>query len=78
MTQIDLDTLLEAYLSAGRALDRGMQRSLGATAAEWQAEDNARAQLRAARQAYAGVIREKIRTSATYQRRVSAGVFANR
>jgi hypothetical protein len=77
MTQKDLDTLLEAYLAAGRALDRGMRRIQGATAAEWQAEDKARAQLRAARQAYAGVIREKIEKSATHQRRVSAGVFAD-
>jgi hypothetical protein len=72
MTQIDVDTLVEAYLAAGRALDMGMRRSSGATAAEWQAEDDARTTLRAARRAYLAVIRETIEQTAAYQRRVFA------
>jgi hypothetical protein len=73
MTQIDVDALLEAYLAAGRAVDIGMRRPRGATAAEWQVEDDARIKLRAARQAHAGAIRENITTSAAYHRRVVRG-----
>ena len=73
MSQINVDALLEAYLAAGRALDTGMRRPRGATAAEWQAEDDARIKLRAARHAYGGAIRERIEISAAYHRRVLAG-----
>ena len=71
MTQVDIDPLLKAYHAAGRALDRGMRRAQGATAAEWHAEEGARSQLRAARRAYVDAIRDAIKESEDYQRRVS-------
>jgi hypothetical protein len=72
MAQADLDALLQAYEAAGRALDRGMRRRGGATDAEWQAEEDARIQLRAARRAYIGGIREMINESAANRRRADA------
>ena len=69
----EIETLIRAYHVAGRALDRGMRRAGGATAAEWQAEDDARIVLRGARRAYADTIRETIMDSAAYQMRTLAG-----
>ena len=69
----EIATLLDAYHVAGRALDRGMRRVEGATAAEWQAEDDARIVLSSARRAHVAAIRETIRESAAYQRRTAAG-----
>ena len=71
MTQVDIDTLLQAYHAAGRALDKGMRRAQGATAAEWQAEEDARTKLRAGCRAYVNAIRATIKESQDYQQRVS-------
>ena len=72
MKGIEIDKLLLAYNAAGRALDSGMRRPEGATAAEWQAEDDARTRLRAGQRAYVGAIREMIQESAAYQRHALA------
>ena len=69
----ELTTLLHAYHDAGRALDRGLHRVGGATAAEWQAEDDARIALRSARRAYVSSIRDIIDDSAAYQHRTVGG-----
>jgi hypothetical protein len=72
MASNDIDTLLQEYETAGRALDRGMRRRGGATEAEWRAEDDARIKLRAARRAYVETIRDLINESAANQRRANA------
>jgi len=71
MKQVDIGELLAAYHAAGRALDKGMRRVEGATAAEWQAEEDARAKLHAGRRTYVEAIREAIQESQDYQQRVS-------
>lgn len=76
MPHRDIDSLLQAYNAAGRALDVGMRRRGGATNAEWQAEDDARIELRAARRAYVAGIVEMIEESAAYQRHAEVGGHA--
>lgn len=71
MLQADVDKLLKTYHAAGRALDKGMRRVQGATAAEWQAEEDARTKLRAGCRAYVNAIRATIKESHEYQQRVS-------
>jgi len=71
----EITKLLAAYHAAGRALDRAMHRAGGATGAEWQAEEDARIELRAARRAYVDDVRAMIDESDSNRRRVDAGDY---